>query len=93
LGLATCTPREEDDAFAEWWRKARKKTAKEKRKGLNTLIMLGAWILWKHRNACVFEGVQPSIQAIIREFTNEQQLWFLAGARSLRRLGQEEAPG
>jgi hypothetical protein len=29
------------------------------RKGLNSLIILVAWEIWKHRNACVFEGVVP----------------------------------
>ena len=26
------------------------------------MIMLGAWVIWKHRNACVFEGASPSVQ-------------------------------
>ncbi|GJM94645.1 hypothetical protein PR202_ga11309 [Eleusine coracana subsp. coracana] len=73
--------------------KAKKRAEKSKRKGFNTLIILGAWILWKHRNTYVFEGAQPSIQVILREFNNEQQLWFLVGAHSLRRLGHEEVPG
>uniref|UniRef100_A0A0A9CBE6 Uncharacterized protein n=1 Tax=Arundo donax TaxID=35708 RepID=A0A0A9CBE6_ARUDO len=28
---------------------------KHHRKGLNSVIMLGAWIIWKQRNACVFD--------------------------------------
>jgi hypothetical protein len=35
------------------------------RKGLNTLIILGAWMLWKHRNRCVFDGVAPSSPACL----------------------------
>ena len=31
------------------------RVSKEHRKGVNTLIILGAWIIWKHRNACVFQ--------------------------------------
>uniref|UniRef100_A0A0A9FLA7 Uncharacterized protein n=1 Tax=Arundo donax TaxID=35708 RepID=A0A0A9FLA7_ARUDO len=30
------------------------------RRGLNTLIILGAWILWKHHNDCIFNGVSKS---------------------------------
>ncbi|GJN12953.1 hypothetical protein PR202_ga31282 [Eleusine coracana subsp. coracana] len=54
--------------FADWWRKAHKQATKEKRKGPNTLIILGAWILSKHRNSCVFEGAQPNIQKILSNF-------------------------
>jgi hypothetical protein len=60
---------------------------KIKRKGLNSLIILGAWILWKHRNACVFEGARPSIQHILQNFSLERKLWHLAGAHSLQAIG------
>jgi hypothetical protein len=30
------------------------------RKGFNTLVILVAWWIWKHRNACVFYGVSPN---------------------------------
>ncbi|GJN28013.1 hypothetical protein PR202_gb16092 [Eleusine coracana subsp. coracana] len=59
-------------------------------KGFNSLVILGSWILWKHRNACVFEGAQPCINTIIREFENEKHLWGLAGAMSLWTLAQAE---
>uniref|UniRef100_A0A0A9BEL1 Uncharacterized protein n=1 Tax=Arundo donax TaxID=35708 RepID=A0A0A9BEL1_ARUDO len=29
------------------------------RKGLNSLIILAAWELWKHRNNCVFNNALP----------------------------------
>ncbi|GJM91707.1 hypothetical protein PR202_ga08111 [Eleusine coracana subsp. coracana] len=60
------------------------------RKGLNSLIILGAWILWKHRNSCVFEGDHSSIQKLMSDFSNEKQLWHLAGARLLQALGPGE---
>ena len=30
------------------------------RKGFNTLVILVAWWIWKHINACVFDGVSPN---------------------------------
>jgi hypothetical protein len=30
------------------------------KKGLNSLIILGAWILWNHQNRCVFYGIAPN---------------------------------
>jgi hypothetical protein len=41
-----------------------KKVKREYKKGVNSLIILGAWIIWKHRNACVFEGLAPSVTTI-----------------------------
>jgi len=29
--------------------------------GLNSLIILGAWIIWNHWNRCVFDGITPSV--------------------------------
>ena len=91
MGFLSSVPGRRDHVFVVWWKKARKQAPKVKRKGLNSLIILGAWMLWKHRNACVFEGASPSIHVLLQEFRNEQQLWLLAGARSLRSLGHELA--
>lgn len=34
---------------------------KKNRKGINVVIVLGAWLLWKHRKSVVFEGTrQPA---------------------------------
>jgi hypothetical protein len=60
---------------------------KEHRKGVNTLIILGAWIIWKHRNTCVFEGASPSINMIWSEPKDEHSLWCLAGTKKLQGLG------
>jgi hypothetical protein len=92
VGLQTCAPNQSDEVFADWWRRARKRADKIKRKGLNSLIILGAWILWKHRNACVFEGARPSIQHILQNFSLERKLWHLAGAHSLQAIGPGETP-
>ncbi|GJN37211.1 hypothetical protein PR202_gb26169 [Eleusine coracana subsp. coracana] len=42
-----------------------KKVRKEQKKGVNYLIILAAWSMWKHHNACVFEGVTPSVNTIL----------------------------
>jgi hypothetical protein len=31
------------------------------RQGISSLIMLGAWTIWNHRNHCMFDGITPSI--------------------------------
>jgi hypothetical protein len=39
------TPAADEISFAEWWRKVLKKVHKSKRKGFNSLIILGVWCL------------------------------------------------
>jgi hypothetical protein len=41
---------------------------------------------WKHRNACVFDSVAPSVNSIMRELKDECSLWCLAGSRKLQGL-------
>ena len=72
--------------FADWWMRAEKKLLKQHRKGFNTYCILGAWTLWKHRNACVFGGASPDLQAAIQAFKDEANLWKFAGAKGLSSL-------
>ena len=86
FGLQLCVPSRHELSFSDWWRKSVKKIQKDKRKGFNTLVMLGAWIIWKHRNACVFEGARPSLDISLQAFKDEHHLWCLAGTWSLNSL-------
>ena len=45
------------------------------------MIVLGAWVLWKHRNKCVFDGSSPSIISIIWQAEEEWASWEAAGAK------------
>jgi len=55
-----------------------KRVEKEHRRGVNPLIILVALIIWKHRNACVFEGTAPSVTSIIRKDEHSQAAGFRA---------------
>ncbi|RCV06200.1 hypothetical protein SETIT_1G144200v2 [Setaria italica] len=59
---------------------------KELRKGLNSLIILVAWDLWKHRNACVFEWAGPNVQVVLQIVANGSRLWCMACASALHEL-------
>ena len=87
LNLGDSIPRQRERSFAEWWRKVLKKVKKECKKGVNSLIILGAWTIWKHRNACVFEGIAPLVDSIMQDLKDEHNLWCLAGAKKLQGLG------
>ena len=68
----------------DWWREAVLRVPKERRGGFNSLVALVAWWLWKHRNACVFDNVPPSVTKIIEDIKGEARLWCLAGAPGLK---------
>ncbi|WVZ66318.1 hypothetical protein U9M48_015558, partial [Paspalum notatum var. saurae] len=59
---------------------------KELKKGLNSLIILVAWEVWKHRIACVFEEIRPCVSVICQEIEKEGSLWCLAGNSALSSL-------
>jgi hypothetical protein len=51
-----------------------KRVGKQCRKGVNSLIILGAWTLWKHQNACVIDGDSPSVATSVRNLELEGRL-------------------
>ena len=57
LNLADSVPRQSELSFADWWRKTMRRVSKEHRKGVNSLIILGAWIIWKHRMHVFLRGL------------------------------------
>jgi hypothetical protein len=59
---------------------------KDKKKGFNSAIILGAWCLWLQRNRVVFEGDSPSIGKVQRSFLDELACWVLAGAKHIGSL-------
>ncbi|KAG2565174.1 hypothetical protein PVAP13_7NG025168 [Panicum virgatum] len=62
------------------------------RKGLNSLIILVTWEIWKHRNACVFKGSRPSVQLLLQTVSSECVLWCMAGASKLKELLDRSMP-
>jgi hypothetical protein len=37
-----------------------RKFQKDKRNNFNMVVVLGAWMLWKHRNVAIFIGTTPT---------------------------------
>ncbi|GJN27974.1 hypothetical protein PR202_gb16046 [Eleusine coracana subsp. coracana] len=93
LGFSSVVPRNHNHKFSDWWRRAVKKVPKARRKGFNSVVILVAWLLWKHRNACVFEGSSPDLRSILRSYDTEHHLWCIAGVKGLASLGRSELTG
>lgn len=61
IGFTSLTPQPGDQCFDDWWDQANSKVADQAKKGLNSVIILVVWSIWKHRNRCVFDGLQPNL--------------------------------
>jgi hypothetical protein len=75
VGLSALSPRMEDINFEAWWSRSAEVTPKDLRDGLNSLVILGAWTIWRHRNDCVFNGAQPSIAGLLTSASDEFNMW------------------
>lgn len=89
LRMASRVPEQSENNFIEWWKRAVSSLSKSTSKGFNTLIILSAWVLWKHRNAILFDGARPCVQSVLRlrSFEEERHLWGYASASDQLALG------
>jgi hypothetical protein len=53
------------------------------REGLDSLIILGSWMIWKHRNRVIFYGGSPSLPLIMEHADEERRGWEIAEAKGL----------
>jgi hypothetical protein len=60
IGLAILVP-PPGIAFLDWWLLYRVQLETAKRKGFDSLIILGAWCLWKECNQRVFHGIEEEV--------------------------------
>jgi hypothetical protein len=59
VGLAALAP-QPSDSFADWWEKVEGLVCDELRAGLNSLVILSSWTIWKLRNDCLQWGFSKS---------------------------------
>jgi hypothetical protein len=84
LRLTCRTPGPGDASLFSWLALAKQATPKPMRKGLHTMALLLPWLLWKHRNGCVFDKARPSASSLLNTIKEEARLWAQAGALGLR---------
>jgi hypothetical protein len=53
------------------------------REGLDSLIILGPWMIWKHHNRVIFYGGSPNLPLIMEHADEERRSWEIAGAKGL----------
>jgi hypothetical protein len=86
FGLHALAPQPGLTSFLEWWKRAAEAVQGMVKKGLDFLIILGAWKIWNLCSRCVFDGETPSLSRILKQTDDERSLWELAGATGLSYL-------
>jgi hypothetical protein len=66
-----------------WWLSARDRVTASDIRKFDTLVILVAWSLWKHRNARVFGNIreQCGVRQLINRIKDELTSWESAHAR------------
>ena len=85
VGLQALTPQLEV-SFDDWWDAASNRVESQAKKGLNSIIILGAWSIWIHRNRCVFDGIPPNLNGVLSVLIEEMRLWSVVAARGVSHL-------
>jgi hypothetical protein len=63
--LQVLAPQPSSTNFMEWWHEISDAIHGIFTDGLNSLIVLGAWVLCNHRNRCIFDGLFPIIATVL----------------------------
>lgn len=83
FGLQDATPQANTADFYSWWQQSGSRLNTDAQRGFNTLVVLGAWTIWKMRNDAVFNRVAPRVDRALLRAREEAELWMLAGAKGL----------
>jgi hypothetical protein len=93
FGLQGFIPGQDIEDFNVWWCSNSARLDGLSKKGFDSLVALGAWMLWKHRNGVVFNGSSPSVVVAVRLAREEALLWSLAGAKGVSFLQAQSHMG
>jgi hypothetical protein len=81
---STYSPPVQGTKIEDWWLQAKQATPKQPRKGLATMTLLTAWMIWKQCNECTFDNARPNHTSTMSRIKVEAILWARAGALGLR---------
>jgi hypothetical protein len=85
IGLDLLTP-QPGISFLDWWLSRCLMLGSARRKGFDSLTILGSWCLWKEWNRRVFNGVGRSVVTVADSVVEEAVRWSQAGYGHLTAL-------
>jgi hypothetical protein len=74
VGLRELVPQKGVASFEAWWLTSSQQLQGQARSAFNSLVIRGAWVIWKHRNKCV-PGATPCVAATLHVAREEALLW------------------
>jgi len=84
--MHSLAPQPDVGSYPGWWESVGNIVNGLTKKGLDSLVILRASILWKDRNKCVFDGCSPSVTMSLRAVDEERAKWEIVGAKGLSHL-------
>nr|XP_045087277.1 uncharacterized protein LOC123494868 [Aegilops tauschii subsp. strangulata] len=85
-GRAEFEPLGDEDIYA--WSERQNMHAQD-RKATRAKCLLTMWMIWRHRNDVVFNGVSPSVALTMSRIKEEGRLWAMAGMMKRNARGFE----
>ena len=73
-------------SIAQVWDNTVAATPEAHHEGIQSLLMLGCWNLWKERNCRVFKEKPSSLRWLLNQTQEDAKAWALAGAKKMRRM-------
>jgi hypothetical protein len=71
FGLHSLAPQPDAVSFMDWWEMVSETVNGLVREGFDSPIILGSWMIWKHRNRVIFYGGSPTL--LIMEHADEER--------------------
>ncbi|GJM97066.1 hypothetical protein PR202_ga13964 [Eleusine coracana subsp. coracana] len=68
------------------WLRLRPRATRDKRSGLDSCFMLVSWMLWKERNARIFDHKLSNLDQTMHAIREVAREWQMAGVQKLREL-------
>jgi hypothetical protein len=85
IGLAQLVITGDLDIFL-WWSRSRRWVPRVCRKGFDSFVMLTCWMLWKERNARMFNNLSTVAREVAVKIVQEAELWIRSGISCLSSL-------
>jgi len=60
---------------------------KDQKKRLDSAVMMVSWLIWKQRNARVFNNAEKTLNQLLSDIFSEDNVWVQAGASKLSGIG------
>ncbi|XP_028098890.1 uncharacterized protein LOC114298506 [Camellia sinensis] len=79
-GAQWVTPRSVAELL-QWW--AGNKCTKAERRIWDAIPLVALWSIWKHRNECLFQDVQPNLEEMHETIVVRTTIWLKSDSRDL----------